>query len=257
MIVQLQSNGTVVRTHDLGFDPGIFDLIPELFRDKEIVDSPPRISLPGSEAVGPPRVVSAFGNEHAEGVDISGSQELIDPLPFNGQKAGYLFVGFGVFEINLCMGRIHVPADHNWLFLAQSLGMVEKSIVEFHFVLQTFITHLAVGEVHVEYVEIWKLHLDQASFTLKALVWQFIDHALRLHPGHGQHTGIALLDLSGIPVLGIAFYFLMFCIQLFRIGLYFLQTDHVPVALIEPVPEPLVHYGPISIHIPGIYFHAL
>ena len=108
----------MITAHNLVHDGYIPDLVTTRFRNKEIVNAPPRVPFAGLEHIGPPGIGPfPIRIEHTEGVNESPGKERIKLLPLLVRKAGIVMIGIRVLEVDGFMGHIHVPADDGYFLL--------------------------------------------------------------------------------------------------------------------------------------------
>ncbi len=81
------------------------------------------------------------------------------------------------------MGGIEITAHHNGLALSQFFRVFKKTVIEPHLELQPLITHLAVGEIYIEKMEIRIFEVQHPPFIAKTLIRQADIHLKRLRIG--------------------------------------------------------------------------
>lgn len=189
----------MIASHDVGVDIGGDDIFFEFGADEEVVDSPADVSLSGSTAHAPPRVaIFFFSMCDAEGVEVAFGDDLVDPLSFDFEEAGNLFVFLRSGEVDGCVGCVYVAAKDDGFFFAELFDELEEGFVKVEFVLESFFTGFAIGEVDIEEMEVLKLGMEDASFAVEDCCGKFgfSFEGLDLRVGGG--AGVAGAD-GGTP----------------------------------------------------------
>ena len=100
-------------------------------------------------------------------VDISIGVDAIKPVPLNSQIPGSVFVGFGVFQIDLVVGRIVIPGDDKAAALFFIfIGIVKKCLVKIKFKLQAFFVHLPIGKIYIKKYKIIEIQFEDPAFVI-------------------------------------------------------------------------------------------
>jgi len=94
----IRSNNSIVNENL--FNPASVDNISG---DKKIIDPPPDIAVASLETVGPPRVFYGVGVKMAEGVNVSISNDPVEPVALNTQKSRCLFVRLRILQVDFIL----------------------------------------------------------------------------------------------------------------------------------------------------------
>ncbi len=106
----------MVAAHYLSVNFGVLNLPADPVADQKIVNAPSRIVFSGVEAVRPPGILDFFRIQATLGINEPRCQQLGKAFSFLIGKASVFAVGFRVFQVNLLMGHVHIPADYHRLF---------------------------------------------------------------------------------------------------------------------------------------------
>ena len=129
---------TMVTSKDVGMDGSRLKMFLQSVGYKEIVNTPPRVLLSGTEAVGPPRVgFFQVRIEISEGICKSTLQQKGHLVAFFIGKTCIATIGLGVLEVYFLMGYIHVPTDNDRFDGIQLQYILSEVILPTHAVVQT------------------------------------------------------------------------------------------------------------------------
>ncbi|CAN4001189.1 helix-turn-helix transcriptional regulator, partial [Dysosmobacter welbionis] len=118
-------------------------------------------------------------------------------------KAGVAAVGTGIFDIDLLVGHVQVPAVHHRLFGVQIQQVVPDVVLPGHAVVQPGQLILGVWSVAAHQVEVRVLRRDDPPLVAVLIDTEVIGHGERLAPGEHRGAGIARL-VGAVPVAVIA-----------------------------------------------------
>src|SRR5262245_26950466 len=101
-------------------------------RREVIIQPPTDIVLARSASIRPPRIMYRFwADQLAKRVMVSRFQESREPRALLGQKAAVLLVAAPIFQIDLLMSDIEIPAKHQVAFaFPQALAMSQEFVHE-------------------------------------------------------------------------------------------------------------------------------
>ena len=233
----------------VGEDGGPGDAVPQPVGHQEIVDAPPGVVLPGVEAVAPPGIgPRSVRVQPAEGVGKPGGEQLGHLGALLVGEAGVAPVGLGVFQVDLLVGHIHVPADHHRLSAVQTLEIGPEGVLPRHAVGQTGQSILGVGGIDGDQIELRVLQGDAPALPHVVGIPDVVGHTQGLPPGENGGAGVALL-LRRVPVLKVAG---GVDVGLTGLHLGLLQAQRVAVRGGEKVEKSLFDAGPQAVDVPGI-----
>ena len=90
-------------------------------RREVIIQSPADVVLPRPAAIRPPRVMNRFGAyQVAKRVVKPGGQEGVQPRALLAKTA--VLVAAPIFQIDLLMGDVEIPAKHQFTFVYATAG---------------------------------------------------------------------------------------------------------------------------------------
>ena len=240
-------DGTVIGTEDLGVDGGALQAVRQPVGDAEVVDAPPGILFPGFEPVGPPGV-NAFriGVEVPEGVGESGVQKIGEFAPLFVGESGVFPVGLGVFQIDLLMGDVQVPAEDHGLLFVQPLQVFPEGVFPAHPVVQTGQFVLGVGGVAGHQIEVFIFQGDDPAFVVVFFHSDAVSRAERFFFCENGGAGVAFF-LGVVPVLAVAG---EVQVDLAFLEFGFLEAEEVGVGFGEVVQEAFPDAGAEAVDVP-------
>ena len=118
---------------------------------------------------------------------------------FNGQKAGYVFVGLWIFQVYFLVRGVKISADKNGFLFPQSLGVFKKGIVIAQFERQPLVIHLAVREIDIEQVKVRVFKPDKPTLSCKRAIRQPRGDAKRGRAKKTGRAGVAFFGFGRIP----------------------------------------------------------
>ena len=155
---------------------------------REVVYTPAYILGPGAEAVTPPGILAGGLVENPEGIDKSGLDKGVHPVPFLGGETGIGGVFGGVRQVDFLMGDIVIAADDNAFLPGQILGKVQESAVEPELEVQPFQAVGAVGEIACHKEEGREFQGQDPAFAVEFGIAQSLQDTHRLHAGIDRHS---------------------------------------------------------------------
>ena len=210
-------------------------LLAQSVGDDKIVDAPADVLLPGVEAVAPPGVFRRVGMLEAPGIGEAGGQQLGELAPLLVGEAGVAPVGLGVFQVDLLMGHVQVPAVDHGLDRVELLHVFAQGVLPAHAEVDPLEPVLGVRGVAGEQVEILVFQRDQTALVVELLHADTVGHGQGLVLREHRRAGIALL-LRGAPVLLVAGQVQR---ELARLHFGLLQAENVGVQGLELSSKPL------------------
>ena len=157
----------MVAAKNVGVDAGRLELGHKACGAEPIVYAPAGILFAGMETVGPPGVdVALCGEEVAEGVG--------EPLVEQYGELGALLVGearivaiaFGVLDVYLFVGYVHVAAGQHGLRLVEPFQVKAEGIVPHHALFKALEAVLRVGRIYVHQEDGVVLERDDAPLRI-------------------------------------------------------------------------------------------
>ena len=237
---------------DLAPDVGAADAAAEPLRDDEIVDSPPRVVLPGPPPVAPPGIGPGLVRvQRPEGVHKAGGQELGHFPPFLVGEAGIPAVGAGIFQVDLLVGHVQVPAVDHRLFPVQLAKVLPEIVLPGHAVIQTEELVLGVGGIAADQVKVRELRRDDPPLVAVLVDSKVIGDVQRLPPGEDGGAGVARL-VRAVPEALVAGEIKL---RLLRAHFRLLKADDVRAGEGAEVQEALFQAGPKAVDVPGNQSH--
>ena len=113
-------SGTAVFTKKEPLSERILQAFLQRLRYKEIIDAPPRIFGSGAEPIRPPGISPFFiGIKMPECIYKTGFRQLRKFSPLFIRKSRIFSVCLRIFQIDLFMGYIQIPAENNRFFCFQ------------------------------------------------------------------------------------------------------------------------------------------
>ena len=177
------------------------DPVPQPVGDEKIVDAPPRVVLPGVEAVGPPGVGPLpVRIEVPEGVCKPGGQQGGHFFPLLVGEAGVAPIGLGVFQVNLLVGHVQVAAVNDRLGPVQGDEVIPQVVLPLHAVVDPLQPVLGVGGVAAYQVEGPVLQSDEPPLVVVGFPVHAVGHGGGSVGGEDGGAGVPLL-LGGVPEL--------------------------------------------------------
>src|SRR5512134_349651 len=154
-LLEGEGDRAMVRAQDVGPDARRPHPRAELVGHEEVVDAPADVALAGPALHVPPGVVPGLAREEPEGVVIAARHQPAHPGALLGEKARGLLILPRASKVDLGVGGVDVTADHHALAPPpERLNQAQELVVEAQLVSKPVGTHLAVGEVDVEEMEV-------------------------------------------------------------------------------------------------------
>ena len=205
------------------------------------------------EAVAPPAVLHLVRVQHTEAVGKAGIQQLGHFSAFLIGKACAHAVGLCIFDVDLRMGHVQVPAQDHRLFRIQRQQVGAEGVLPFHAVVQTLQPVLTVGGVAVHQPERRVFQRQHPALVVMLLDADAGGHGQRLLTAPAGRAGVALF-LCGIGVLRVA---LRGKICLSRLHLGLLHRKDIGIQLRKALGKAVGQAGAQTVDIPADQFHAV
>lgn len=167
--VERDSDGAVVRTHDIRADEGALEVRDEVWRDPHVVDAPANVASPAFAPGFPVGVrISSIGVHGTEAIDIAGGGEAFQPGTFLGEKAGAFdsLSRAGDIDVQPCDVEV-AHEDDLATSSAKGIHPHEKGFEECLFEGQAFALFSAVGEVSGDDGEVAEVGFDDAALGVE------------------------------------------------------------------------------------------
>ena len=198
------------------------------------------------EAVAPPAVLHLVRVQHTEAVGKAGIQQLGHFSAFLIGEACAHAVGLCIFDVDLRMGHIQVPAQDHRLFRIQRQQIGAEGVLPFHAVVQTLQPVLTVGGIAAHQIEVRVLRRDEPTFVVVRVKAQPILDGKRGLFRQNRRAGIALF-LGGIKIAVIA---VQLEDGLLRLELRLLQAEDVRLFLVDIFQKALGQTRPQTVDVP-------
>ncbi len=154
------------------------------------------------------------------------------------------------------MRGVDVPADNQLPALfPQGFAVLEKRVVKIQFVLQALFAAGAVGKIHVEQIELWKLVPDVTALHIESFDAHFQMHFSRLLFGERGHPAVTP-SLRGVPDGMIPGGLGGFRRNLIGMRLGLLQAHPIGRGLFQPFEKSLFDDGAHAVDVPAVEFHS-
>lgn len=240
----------MIGSEDIFVDPSFLDVLFQFVGYKEIIDSPTDIARTAIGFHVPPGVVPAFFFKHAEGIDVAGLDELIDPIALHAHKAARIGIFLWSGKIDFLMGRVDIARDDDGLLFPEGFCERKETLVEFQFEFQTLRSHAAIWEIDIKEIELVELEQDDAPLAIQKRIAKRRFRKYRRDIGVDGRTAIPFFDRT-IPIrfVTIGMDELFGELSDFRLG--FLNTDDIVFGLMEPIQKSFAFCGADTIYIPG------
>ncbi len=111
----------------------------------------------------------------SERIDKTGIQQGSHFFSFLQGKAGVAAVGFCIFQIDLLMRDIQIPANNNRFYGVQLLKIASEPILPFQSVRQSRQIALGIGRIDIHQIKGVKLQRDDSPFLLLLLLQYVMD----------------------------------------------------------------------------------
>src|SRR6056297_1216587 len=132
----------------------------------------------------------------------------------------------------------------------QAVGIVKKVTIEIQFILQTFIAHLAVGEVYIKKNECAEIELEYSPLIIVARHTDSVGNGFRRDSCPCPYSGVAFFDAAMRPVGFIARYIPNGFTQLVGLQLRLLNAEDISIQRFERLPEVFFQGRPPAVYIP-------
>ena len=149
----------MVRSEGVRINGGCGDLLRQTVRDKEIVDPPSCVVLPGVETIAPPAVSPGHIRvPETESVRKTGFQKFSEAVTLLIGETGIAPVAGGILQINLVVGHVQIAADNHGFGLIQKTESFPESLVPFQPVIDSGQFLLGVAAVSVVVFGYFAIH---------------------------------------------------------------------------------------------------
>ena len=194
----------MVAAQDRHQDIRLFNFVGNAVADKEIVNAPTRVALSGAEAHTPPAVHPCIGGvQIAEAVGEAGSQQLVQLAALLIAEARRAAVRAGVFQVDILVCDVQIPADDDGLFGIQLLQVGAQVVLPLHTVVDARQLVLRVGDIEVDKVKIGVFQRDGASLVVVQILLQPVAHRQGGRFCPDRRAGVTLF-VGAVNVLGVA-----------------------------------------------------
>ena len=190
--------------------------------------------------------------QHTEAVGKAGIQQLGHFSAFLIGKACAHAVGLCIFDVDLRMGHVQVPAQDHRLFRIQRQQVGAEGVLPFHAVVQTLQPVLTVGGVAVYQIKAGVFQRQHPSLVVVLFQPDAGGHCQRCRFAPAGCAGIALF-LGRVGVFGVA---LRRKICLSRLHLGLLHREDVRVQRSKALGKAVGQAGAQAVHVPADQFHA-
>jgi len=244
----------MVAAKDVVKDLGRLQARGKTLRHKEVVDTPAHVLLSGMETIAPPTVaVGRVGIEVAERVDESAVEQRGHLCPFLVREARVHAVRFGILQVNLLMGDVHVATHDDRLLLVELYEIVAEGVLPSHPIIEALQTILAVRRIDAHQKVVRHLERDDASLVVVLLDAHAIGHIDRLMSGIYSGARVAFL-LRVVPEGLIA---RETQVELSLLHLRLLKAHEVRVELGKHFAKVLSDNGTKPVDVPTDVFHSV
>ena len=168
-------------------------------------------------------------------------------------KARIATVRFWIFQVDLRVGNIQIPAGDHRLFRLQSTEQIPPGVVPFHAVIQPRQLALRVRRVGRDEIIIAHIQRDHTALRVHLRNTNAVAHIQRLPAREDRRARVALF-LRTVEKLLIA---RQLQIDLVRLQLRFLQRENIRIQRLEHIQKALRHTGAQPVDIPRDHFHML
>ena len=158
----------MVRAGDLGVDRGVKDAIPKPVRNHKIVDPPTGVVFSCLKAIAPPAVhPGGSGVLVAEGVGKAGFQQSGEAGALFVGKTGTAPVGGGVFQIDLLVCHIQIPAEDHRLAFIQLADISKEGFLPFQSMVKPGQLLLGIGGISGDQIKTRVFQGDEPAFGIQ------------------------------------------------------------------------------------------
>ena len=229
-------------------------MLAQAVGDHKVVDAPAHVPLPRPHPVAPPGVgVGALGVEKAEAVGKARGQQLGKLPALLIGEARVAHVLLGVFQVDLLVGHVHVPADDHGFALVQFAEIGPEVVLPAHAVVDALEPVLGVGGIDADQVKVRVFQRDGPTLVVVLLHAEVIAHGERRVFGENRGARIALL--FGVAPVALPAGKVQVDLPLLQLGL--LQAEEVRVQRKKDVLKALFLHGAQSVDVPGKKSHAI